>query len=678
MAIVIPLVMMAIINPLLVLFLTTLLPKLRTKRWPKGYKPVPQIIEEQPSSFSPGNQINCDFENDPEFGPVGVFTSLAEQYQTAGHNSSRDDWTFNPAYFTRRLAGSIRSKVSNIYHSIRSIASIRRPTIKHYLQNAKDAAEVQGLLDSDTEGKTENDNEAFEAWLMDPYYPQTKMTKITMYDNENTKEERVQKNCQDFPYSFTSFRGYNESVQGSCPSADSCTVSIATEEDTPEEMWQKVGGKDYDNMPSTSETPTDDSNTRNNDSSHSYITPENSLHADMTSDKSVDEMNGRICSEGNSEHDYQKASQPWVPLQSKDYSDGETKPVKSDAEDNENDGDISTQPTTSFPSSLLPNGENPSKETIPVNRKMSNNDSDNQYEPFNNGEKLDNFLASGNMTDDYPLVNIEPANEITQDKMEARSNKQLEDRNQLWKSQIASEINDEDQTIGPNTVASDFANFADTRRGESEHQWQLRKEVPAKGSEKIPDIVKPLDNDDVCITVEEENKEMQDNKTWNVPGPSFQSGPSLKQPPSVDSNKYDLSVADVPDTSEILKSKKTLNQPDNKDNIKKIYLKLPINEDPGKSSVSVVNNNGTDNEAEEIYVVDNSPGSSDTHYEKLNKSNENPQYAELFPPNMQDILDEMPDSAENILEFSRAEMERSEPDDGYTGDSYDDEISGYL
>ena len=103
-----------------------------------------------------------------------------------------------------------------------------------------------------------------------------------------------------------------------------------------------------------------------------------------------------------------------------------------------------------------------------------------------------------------------------------------------------------------------------------------------------------------------------------------------------------------------------------------------MEDDPEKSSVSVINNNGTDNEAEEIDDLENSPGCSDTHYEKLNKLDENPQYAELFPPNMQDILDEMPDSAENILEFSRTEMERSEPDDGYTGDSYDDEISGYL
>ena len=45
---------------------------------------------------------------------------------------------------------------------------------------------------------------------------------------------------------------------------------------------------------------------------------------------------------------------------------------------------------------------------------------------------------------------------------------------------------------------------------------------------------------------------------------------------------------------------------------------------------------------------------------------------------MQDILKELPDSAENILELSRVEMERSGPDGDYTGDSYDDDISDYL
>ena len=600
------------------------------------------------SSVSSASEIDTNFENDPELGLLGVLQPIAEEHHTFGHTSRQDDWTYNPVYFTRRIAGSIRSRVSNIYDSIRSIASNRRPTIKHYLQNATDATEVQGLLDSDTEDKTENDNLTFEAEeKIDHDYPRAMITKITDYDTKMPKEERIQKSRETVPYSFTSFKVYNESVRGSCPLTDSCyltgerlrescSVSRSTDEDTFDEMWEKVGGKDYDNMPSTSETPTVNSSSRNDDFQSSTI-------PDMT-DESVNETNGRICGKVNSEHDYQTASQPLVTVQSKDHSDTELKPVKSDADNNKDDANVSTQPSTSVPSLLLPVDENPSKETIPVDRKMSSNNTKNQYEVFKDAE-LDGYL----------LLNTEPADEnTTKGEIEDRNNKQLEDRNQLWKAQIASEVNDEDQTNGPNTVASDFANFADTRRGESEHQWQLRKEVPAKGSEKFPDIVKPLDNDDVCITVEEENKEMQDNKTWNVPGPSFQSGPSLKQLPSVDSNKYDLSVADVPDTSEILKSKKTLNQPDNKDNIKKIYLKLPINEDPGKSSVSAVNNNGTDNEAEEIYVVDNSPGSSDIHYEKLNKSDENPQYAELFPPNMQDILDEMPDSAENILEFSRA------------------------
>ena len=57
--------------------------------------------------------------------------------------------------------------------------------------------------------------------------------------------------------------------------------------------------------------------------------------------------------------------------------------------------------------------------------------------------------------------------------------------------------------------------------------------------------------------------------------------------------------------------------------------------------------------------------SSDRHYEKLNKLDDSPQYAEIFPPNMQNILKEIGlISAKNILEFSRMEMERrSEEDD---------------
>ena len=638
------------------------------------------------SSVSSANEIDSDCKNEPELGLVGVFQPIAEEHHTFDHTSRQGDWTYNPAYFTRRIVGSIRSKVSNIYESIRSISSSRRPTIKHYIQNAKDATEVQGLLDSDTEEKTENGNPAFDAEEeINPDYPLVMKTKITDYDTKNTKEEKIQKSGETVPYSFTSSKVYNESVQGSCPRTDSCyltgelpqesfSVSISTEKDTFEEMWENVGGKDYGNMPSTSETPTVNSNIRNDDSSHSFITPEKTLHTD----KSVDEMNGMICSEGNFEHDYKSASQHWVPLQSKDHSDAETKPVKCDADNNEDDSDISTQQTTSVPSLLLPEGENASDESISVKRKMSSNDSEYQYESFNDDENLDHFLGSVSKIDGQPLMNTEPANENTiKGEIEGRSNKQKEDRNQQWKSQIASEVNDEDQTNDPTTGASDLANLAETRRAELENQWQLRKEVPTKGSEKFPDIVKSQDNDDVCITIEEENNEMQDNKCYH--GPPFKFGWSTEQPPefpSIDSNEGRLSVTGEIDMSRISRPlEKNLDQSDNRENRNTNGPDLTKTDDPEKYSVSVVNNNGTVNEAEHVV---NSPGSSDTHYEKLNKSDENPQYDELFPPNMQDILNELSDSAENILKFSRAQMERSEPDDCYTGDDYDDDTSEYL
>ena len=222
-------------------------------------------------------------------------------------------------------------------------------------------------------------------------------------------------------------------------------------------------------------------------------------------------MNGRIFSEVNSEHDYQTVSQHWIPLQSKDYSDTEMKPFKSDADDNEDYTYISTQPTAAVQSVLLPGDENPSKETIPVNRKMSGNDLKYQYEAFNDGEKLDHFVAYGSKIDGYPLMNTEAADEnITKGEIEGRNNK-IENRNQL--SQIENEVQDEVQTNGPTTGVSDVGDFAETRREELEDQWQLRKEIPTEGSEKFPGILNREDNDDVCITIEDENNDMQDNKT---------------------------------------------------------------------------------------------------------------------------------------------------------------------
>ena len=104
-----------------------------------------------------------------------------------------------------------------------------------------------------------------------------------------------------------------------------------------------------------------------------------------------------------------------------------------------------------------------------------------------------------------------------------------------------------------------------------------------------------------------------------------------------------------------------------------------MTEEPVQSTASVFDNNDTDNVDEENNGVINSFGSTGTHYEMLNKLDQNPPYAELFPPNMLDILKEMPDSAENILNFSRNELKRgSEPDNDYKGDGYDDDVSEYL
>ena len=212
--------------------------------------------------------------------------------------------------------------------------------------------------------------------------------------------------------------------------------------------------------------------------------------------------------------------------------------------------------------------------------------------------------------------------------MDGRSNNRLIDGSQLPESQTIGEVNDQPKANGP--------------------------------------IVTGPDGDHVCIIMEEKSDEGKDKENQNGSEASvahLMSTPYLRCEPS---------------SMSALMLLETLDQPDDKYNIKKGDLKFTMNEDPGKSSVSVVNNNGTDNEAEEIHDMNNSPGSSDTHYEKLKMSDENHQYAELFPPNMQDILKELSDSAENILEFSRAEMDRSGPEDGYTGDDYDDDTSEYL
>ena len=91
-------------------------------------------------------------------------------------------------------------------------------------------------------------------------------------------------------------------------------------------------------------------------------------------------------------------------------------------------------------------------------------------------------------------------------------------------------------------------------------------------------------------------------------------------------------------------------------NRRKTFRNFTMEKNTAKSSVNVLNKTVFTNDIdkfEEINDGEISSGALDTHYEKLNKSDENPQYAEIFPPNMQDILNELPDSAENILTFSK-------------------------
>ena len=162
---------------------------------------------------------------------------------------------------------------------------------------------------------------------------------------------------------------------------------------------------------------------------------------------------------------------------------------------------------------------------------------------------------------------------------------------------------------------------------------------------------------------------MQDNDTLNnseehfLSGPSVETGTPFEQPPNLQS--FDKKA----DKSGILKyQEKKLDQPDDQNT-----------KDPVQSYVSILNNNVKDYVDGEVKDVGNSVNFSDPHYEKLKTIDQNPPYAELFPPSMLDILKELPDSTENILNFSRNELKRgSEPDNDYTSDGYDDDVSGYL
>ena len=664
--------------------------KKHTKRRRKGNKNIPAqpIPDENASSVSSASEIDSDFENDPELNAGREFKPPAEEHHTPGTNGRRDEWTFNLAYFTRETGGSIRSKVSHIYDTIRSIgsssqssirskvsniydyirSSFRRSPTKSYLQNAKSATEAQGLLDSDGEDKTENDNPGFGTEQKYSDYPRAMMTQVTVYDPENTKEEQIQKSCEDVPYNFTSFKVYNETAEDCYSNADphdgtgGCTedcrsASKTTGANSPEEKWHEVSWKDYGNSPSTSESPAGSSD-------HSLIAPEKSSDTDIAADKSVDEINEWISTEVNSAD---TASENWFSVQFKDYSDTGTKSVAPKTDENGVDesfrivldSDTSTLPTMSVPSVIIP-------ETVSSDGVSS---AVNPCESIEDGEKFDHLVTHRNKTDDFSLMNNESVNKnTTKDEIEGGTNTQIS------KSPVGGEFNDKLSPNSSTTIGLDLINFVDSRSEEFENKWQLKDEPDflPQGTEEFAESVKPQANDDICIIMEAENNEIQENNTGKDSEEQFLSGPFLetgapsKQPldfQSFDNNEHDLSATDVADTSGIVTSQeKKMNQP-NDQNTK----------DQVQSTVSV-----TDDVDGEVNEEGNSLCSSGAHYEKLNKSDQNPPYAELFPPNMLDILKEMSDSAENILNYSRAEMERSEPDDDYTGDGYDDDISGYL
>ena len=208
-----------------------------------------------------------------------------------------------------------------------------------------------------------------------------------------------------------------------------------------------------------------------------------------------------------------------------------------------------------------------------------------------------------------------------------RSNNRLVDLSQVSEAQITGKVNDQHKANGPTVTSSG--------------------------------------GDHVCIMIEEENNEGKDKENQNESKASvvhLMSAPYLRGEPS---------------SMSALMSLETLDQPNDKYNTKKSELNVTVNADPEDFGILKIKDTDDVNESEEIR--DMGKCSSNRHYEKLNTSDENPQYAELFPPNMQDILSELSDSAENILEFSRAEMEiRSEPDGGYTADDYDNDTSEYL
>ena len=549
-------------------------------------KKDPSLIKGRSLSISSGSEIDSDFEADS-----GVHE---EKLEDDVHDNMPDQWTVNPSYRNRSNLSSFRS---NMYESIRSRVLFRRPSNASDVHSGSDVLESQALLNRNAGDKTGKVNPAFEADELHPDYPRETMSKIT---DIQSAEEPIPQSSQDAPLSLTAFKMEKETVHYSCPSGESstkerqeiCYSSLSlTGANSPEDIWQEVMGKDYNNIPSTSESPAGPSNLGNDDF-QLFITPEKSLHTGIPSVEPVAEINELINLGGNSDDECPTALETWFPVQSKDYSDTEIISFESDPDDNAVPKSLGTR---DHPKVLIPITV-PLPSIPPAVDELSINDPKHKYESI--------------------VVN-------------GRSNNRLVDLIQVSEAQITGEVNDQHKANGPTVTSSG--------------------------------------GDHVCIMIEEENNEGKDKENQNESKASvahLMSAPYLRGEPS---------------SMSALMSLETLDQPNDKYNTKKSELNVTVNVDPEDFGILKIKDTDYVDEAEEIHDLENSPGSSDTHYEKLNKSDENPQYAEIFPPNMQHILDEMPDSAENILEFSRAEMERrSEEDDDYTADDYDDDTSEYL
>ena len=239
----------------------------------------PSLKQRRSLSISSGSEIDSDFEVDS-----GVHE---EKLEDDVHDNMPDQWTVNPSYRNRSNLSSFRS---NMYVSIRSRVLFRRPSNASDVHSGSDVLESQTLLNPNVGDKTGKVNPAFEADELHRDYPRETMSKIT--DIQST-EEPIPKSSRDAPLSFTSFKMENETVQYSCPSGESSDVTKERQEvcysslsltraNSPEDMWQEVIRKDYNNIPSASESPVGPSNIGNDDF-QLFITPEKSLHTDIPS-----------------------------------------------------------------------------------------------------------------------------------------------------------------------------------------------------------------------------------------------------------------------------------------------------------------------------------------------------------------------------------------------------------